>query len=48
MTLANKLPNLVDFYFVPFQHFNHIDFCYAEDVGLLVYNHVLKILKRFD
>ncbi|ODM99694.1 Lipase 3 [Orchesella cincta] len=48
LTLVNKLPNVVDFYQVPYQHFTHLDFCYAEDVRTLVYNRVLEILRRYD
>ncbi|CAL8111270.1 unnamed protein product [Orchesella dallaii] len=48
LTLVNKLPNVEDFYKVPYQHFTHMDFCYAEDVRVLVYNRVLEILRRYD
>lgn len=46
--LASKLPNVVDFYVVPYKHFTHLDFCYADDVGTLVYHRLITNLKRFD
>jgi len=47
-TLASKLPKLVDFHFVPYDHFTHLDFCYATDVGSLVYKHVVGLLNAYD
>jgi len=45
-TLASKLPNVVDFHYVPNPHFTHLDFTYAKDTRSLVYNHVLEVLNN--
>ncbi|ODN01621.1 Lipase 3 [Orchesella cincta] len=47
-TLGSKLPNLVDFHYVPYEHFTHLDFCYASDVSSLVYKHVVALLNAHD
>ncbi|CAL8124021.1 unnamed protein product [Orchesella dallaii] len=46
--LGRKLPNLVDFHYVPYEHFTHLDFCYATDVSNLVYKHVVGLLNTYD
>lgn len=40
------LPNVQDIYRVPFPKFNHIDFTWAKDARILVYDKVLEIMKR--
>lgn len=47
-TLASKLPNVVDFHYVPNQHFTHLDFTYAKDTRGLVYNHILQVLNNTE
>ncbi|XP_055389231.1 lipase 3-like [Condylostylus longicornis] len=46
--LAVRLPNLKSAYRVPYARFNHLDFMFAENVTELVYNAVLKNLKRYE
>lgn len=44
--LANELPNLVDYYLVPYDKWNHLDFIWATDVYELLYKQVLKIIQQ--
>ncbi|XP_046625247.1 lipase 3-like isoform X1 [Neodiprion virginianus] len=44
--LADKLPNVIEKYKIPYAKFNHIDYLWGVDAKTLVYNYVIKILKR--
>ncbi|EFN67149.1 Lipase 3 [Camponotus floridanus] len=44
--LYHLLPNVVDMYEVSWPKFNHVDFLWAKDAPKLVYERVLKIMKR--
>ncbi|GAB1867625.1 Lipase [Camponotus japonicus] len=44
--LYRELPNVVDIYEVPWRKFNHADFLWAKDAPKLVYERVLKIMRR--
>ncbi|XP_059621164.1 lipase 3-like [Phlebotomus argentipes] len=46
--LRSKLPNVIEYYNVPLDAFNHIDFQWAIDVKLLVYNNLLNIIRMYD
>lgn len=45
--LKRKLPNVIDFYQVPFKKFNHADYLWAMDSKRLVYGRILELL-RFE
>ncbi|XP_012265131.1 lipase 3 isoform X5 [Athalia rosae] len=45
-TLAEKLPNCIEKYKIPYPKFNHIDYLWGMDARTLVYNYIIKILKR--
>ncbi|XP_025265048.1 lipase 3 isoform X2 [Camponotus floridanus] len=44
--LYHLLPNVVDMYEVPWSKFNHMDFIWAKDASKLVYDRILKIMRR--
>ncbi|XP_025265049.1 LOW QUALITY PROTEIN: lipase 3 [Camponotus floridanus] len=44
--LYHSLPNVVDMYGVPWSKFNHADFMWAKDASKLVYDRILKIMRR--
>ncbi|XP_072762549.1 uncharacterized protein [Anoplolepis gracilipes] len=44
--LYNLLTNVLDLYEVPYPNFNHMDFLWAKDAPKLVYERVLKIMRR--
>ncbi|XP_025266697.1 lipase 1 [Camponotus floridanus] len=44
--LCHSLPNVVDMYEVPWSKFNHVDFILAKDASKLVYDRILKIMRR--
>jgi len=44
--LYHLLPNVVDMYEVPWSKFNHMDFVWAKDASKLVYDRILKIMRR--
>lgn len=46
--LASRLPNVVDFYFVKYAFFRHLDFCYSRGSGKLVYRRVVETLDAFS
>ena len=46
--LFDKLPNLVKTYLVPHKQFNHIDFLWGTDAGILMYQEVIKTMKSSD
>lgn len=45
--IAEKLPNLIGLFRVPFKMFNHIDFMWGNDARYLVYSQALKILNKY-
>lgn len=45
--LMKHLPNVVDFYIVPWKNFTHMDFNYAKDSFLLVHAHILDMLEKY-
>jgi len=45
--LLRELPNVVDFYIVPWKSWTHMDFDYAKDAGRLNHVHVLEMLEKF-
>ncbi|XP_050300262.1 lipase 3-like [Anthonomus grandis grandis] len=45
--LATHLPNLVDFYKVPYESWSHMDFVWAKDLDKYVNKRLLRILKKF-
>ena len=46
--LAEGLPNIIEKYRVPLAAFNHLDYLWAIDGDILVYNHVIENIKRFE
>ncbi|XP_035709790.1 lipase 3 isoform X2 [Folsomia candida] len=46
--LASKLPNLYEYYNVPYKQFCHIDFTYGREVAADVYFHAVDIMKKHD
>ncbi|XP_025265031.1 LOW QUALITY PROTEIN: lipase 3 [Camponotus floridanus] len=44
--LYHLLPNVVDMYDVPWSKFNHFDFMWAKDASKLVYDRIIKIMRR--
>ncbi|KAJ1529665.1 hypothetical protein ONE63_006425 [Megalurothrips usitatus] len=46
--IVKVLPNIVDFYRVPWPKFNHMDHLFAIDVKELEYDHVMEVLERFS
>ncbi|XP_059621083.1 lipase 3-like [Phlebotomus argentipes] len=46
--LRSKLPNVIEYYNVPLDAFNHIDFQWAIDVKLLVYNNLINLIDIYD
>ncbi|XP_068151392.1 lipase 3 [Drosophila tropicalis] len=46
--LARELPNVVDKYLVPMEKFNHLDFLWAIDVKPLVYNRLVRNIRRVE
>ncbi|KAI5638663.1 alpha/beta hydrolase fold domain-containing protein [Phthorimaea operculella] len=47
LILKRKLPNVVDFYAIPFDTFAHLDFIWAKDVKTLVYDRLLQLLEKY-
>ncbi|KAJ2951720.1 hypothetical protein O0L34_g13885 [Tuta absoluta] len=47
LILKDKLPNVVDFYKVPFDKWAHLDYLWAKDVKVLVYDRLLELLQRY-
>ncbi|KAI5645180.1 alpha/beta hydrolase fold domain-containing protein [Phthorimaea operculella] len=47
LILKNNLPNVVDFYKVPYNTWSHIDYVWAKDVKELVYNRVMELLNKY-
>ncbi|KAK5638512.1 hypothetical protein RI129_012807 [Pyrocoelia pectoralis] len=45
--LAKRLPNVVGLFKVPYHNFNHIDFMWGIDSKILVYDHLINILKQY-
>ncbi|XP_015605713.1 lipase 3 isoform X2 [Cephus cinctus] len=45
-TLADKLPNVIAKHKIEYRKFNHIDYLWGADAKTLVYNNVVKMLKR--
>lgn len=45
--LANGLPNVFEVFEVPVHPFNHLDFMWAVDAKVLVYDETLRILNHF-
>lgn len=45
--LKSKLSNVVEYYEVPFEHFNHMDFMWAKDVKKLIVGKLLQLLEMF-
>jgi hypothetical protein len=46
--LSEKLPNLVEKFHVPLEKFNHLDFLWAIDVEVVVYEDVIKLLENYS
>uniref|UniRef100_A0A1B0A015 AB hydrolase-1 domain-containing protein n=1 Tax=Glossina pallidipes TaxID=7398 RepID=A0A1B0A015_GLOPL len=46
--LARELPQVIDKYLVPMEQFNHLDFLWAIDVKTLVYNRLIRNLRRVE
>ncbi|XP_060657036.1 uncharacterized protein LOC132791903 isoform X4 [Drosophila nasuta] len=46
--LARELPNVIDKYLVPMERFNHLDFLWAIDVKPLVYNRLVRNIRRVE
>ena len=46
--LHQKLPNAIDIYKVPYKNFSHLDFLFAKDVKILIYDRLRKLLSLFD
>lgn len=46
--LVQDLPNVYEIFKVPVHPFNHLDFMWAVDVKVLVYDETLRILDHFD
>lgn len=46
--LARELPNMIDKYLVPMEKFNHLDFLWAIDVKSLVYNRLVRNIRRVE
>ncbi|XP_053959964.1 lipase 3 [Anastrepha ludens] len=46
--LARELPNVIDKYLVPMEKFNHLDFLWAIDVKSLVYNRLVRNIRRVE
>lgn len=46
--LAQDLPNIFEVLQVPVQPFNHLDFIWAVDAKVLVYDESLRILNYFN
>lgn len=44
--LHKRLKNVVDFYKVPHENFNHVDYLFAKDVKELVFSKLLSIIKQ--
>lgn len=45
--LSEKVPNLVEKFHVPLEKFNHLDFLWAIDVDVVVYEDVIKLLENY-
>ncbi|XP_053607592.1 lipase 3-like [Plodia interpunctella] len=45
--LLNKLPNVIEFYHVPCASYQHFDFLFAKDGGILVNSEVLVLLQKY-
>lgn len=44
--LRKQLPNVIKHYLVPYELFNHADFVLGKDASHLVYNEIVKTIKR--
>uniref|UniRef100_A0A8D8Z601 Lipase n=1 Tax=Cacopsylla melanoneura TaxID=428564 RepID=A0A8D8Z601_9HEMI len=46
--LSRKLPNVIGKFRVPLKRFNHLDFMWAIDVKTLLYDDVVKVLRKYN
>ncbi|CAG9768046.1 unnamed protein product [Ceutorhynchus assimilis] len=46
--LATRLPNVIDVYKVPYEHWSHMDFVWAKDVGKYINKHIFRVLRKFN
>ncbi|VVC24413.1 Partial AB-hydrolase lipase domain,Serine aminopeptidase, S33,Alpha/Beta hydrolase fold [Cinara cedri] len=46
--LAKELPNVVEKKVMPFPEFNHLDFLWANDIRDIVYEDLIRFMKRYD
>ncbi|VVC89030.1 unnamed protein product [Leptidea sinapis] len=45
--LVQRLPNVVDFYTVPDENFEHFDFLWSKDINTLILPRLLKLIKMY-
>lgn len=47
--LASKLPNLIEYYQVPYPKFTHLDFTYGREIAAhQVYLHAIELMMNYD